>query len=138
LDRNFWHSAKLWVEKQDEYSMLSSKHFIGIHGYIIVYSVASQQSFEMISVIREKILTHLGQEWVPMVIVGNKSDLRPDQRAVTNEDMKKLAAEFKCACTESSARFNENVDKAFELVIAEIEKGQGGTTASEGSKCVTM
>lgn len=39
--------------------MLNSKHFIGIHGYMLVYSVASQQSFDMISVIHEKILTHL-------------------------------------------------------------------------------
>lgn len=39
--------------------MLASKHFIGIHGYMLVYSVASQQSFEMVSIIRDKILNHL-------------------------------------------------------------------------------
>lgn len=44
---------------QDEYSILNSKHFIGIHGYMLVYSVASMQSFEMIRVIRDKILNHL-------------------------------------------------------------------------------
>lgn len=44
---------------QDEYSILNSKHFIGIHGYMIVYSVASRQSFDMVSVIRDKILNHL-------------------------------------------------------------------------------
>lgn len=44
---------------QDEYSILNSKHFIGIHGYIIVYSVASRQSFDMVRVIRDKILNHL-------------------------------------------------------------------------------
>ena len=44
---------------QDEYSILNSKHFIGIHGYIIVYSVTSRQSFEMVRVIRDKILNHL-------------------------------------------------------------------------------
>jgi predicted Abi (CAAX) family protease len=44
---------------QDEYSILNSKHFIGIHGYIIVYSVGSKQSFEMVRIIRDKILNHL-------------------------------------------------------------------------------
>lgn len=44
---------------QDEYSILNSKHFIGIHGYMLVYSVASRQSFEMIRIIRDKILNHL-------------------------------------------------------------------------------
>lgn len=44
---------------QDEYTILNSKHFIGIHGYMIVYSVASKQSFEMVRIIRDKILNHL-------------------------------------------------------------------------------
>lgn len=45
--------------QQDEYSILNSKHFIGIHGYMLVYSVSSLPSFEMVQVIREKILSHL-------------------------------------------------------------------------------
>jgi hypothetical protein len=47
------------MRTQDEYSILNSKHFIGIHGYMLVYSVASTQSFEMVQVIRDKILNHL-------------------------------------------------------------------------------
>lgn len=39
--------------------MLNSKHFIGIHGYMLVYSVASRNSFDMITIIRDKILNHL-------------------------------------------------------------------------------
>ena len=38
---------------------MNSKHFIGIHGYVLVYSVASKSSFEMVQVIREKLLNHL-------------------------------------------------------------------------------
>jgi len=44
---------------QDEYTILNSKHFIGIHGYMIVYSVGSKQSFEMVRIIRDKILNHM-------------------------------------------------------------------------------
>ena len=44
---------------QDEYSILNSQHFIGIHGYMIVYSVGSRQSFDMAQIIRDKILNHL-------------------------------------------------------------------------------
>lgn len=38
---------------------MNSKLYIGIHGYLIVYSVASRQSFEMIRIIRDKLLNHL-------------------------------------------------------------------------------
>ncbi|KFY12910.1 hypothetical protein V492_03597 [Pseudogymnoascus sp. VKM F-4246] len=123
---------------QDEYSILNSKHFIGIHGYILVYSVASMQSFEMVQVIRDKILNHLGTDWVPVVIVGNKSDLRPEQRQVSAEDAKQLAEKYSCAWTEASAQFNENVTKAFELMIAQIEKSQNPNEPTGGNKCLVM
>jgi len=124
---------------QDEYSILQSKHFIGIHGYMLVYSVGTKQSFEMVRVIRDEILDHLGADSVPMVIVGNKSDLRPEQRQVDKETGKALAEEFKCAWTEASARFDENVSKAFDLMIAEVEKQQNpNEPAGDSSKCTMM
>jgi len=123
---------------QDEYSILNSKHFIGIHGYMLVYSVGSKQSFEMMRIIRDKILNHLGTEWVPIVIVGNKCDLRPEQRQIEKEQGKALSEEFKCAWTEASARYNENVAKAFEMMIAEIEKLQNPSEPTGGNKCAVM
>ncbi|KAK0728004.1 P-loop containing nucleoside triphosphate hydrolase protein [Lasiosphaeria miniovina] len=123
---------------QDEYSILNSKHFIGIHGYMLVYSVSSYQSFEMIQVIRDKILNHLGTDSIPICVVGNKSDLRPEQRQVTAEDGQQLSEDLKCAWTEASARYNENVAKAFELLIGEIEKSQNPSESSETGKCHMM
>ncbi|KAK7757266.1 GTP-binding protein [Diatrype stigma] len=79
-----------------------------------------------------------GTDWVPIVIIGNKSDLRPEQRQVSQEDGKKLAEKFNCAWTEASARYNENISKAFELLIAQIEKSQNPNEAPAGGKCTTM
>ncbi|KAJ9623619.1 GTP-binding protein [Taxawa tesnikishii (nom. ined.)] len=123
---------------QDEYTILNSKHFIGIHGYMIVYSIGSKQSFEMVRVIRDKILNHLSADTVPIYIVGNKSDLRPEQRQVKEEDGRKLAEELKCGWTEASARANTNVTKAFEGMIGEIEKGQEAGQPKEGKNCIVM
>ncbi|KAF2404566.1 hypothetical protein EJ06DRAFT_546420 [Trichodelitschia bisporula] len=123
---------------QDEYSILNSKHFIGIHGYMLVYSVASRQSFDMVRIIRDKILNHLGTDWVPMVIVGNKSDLRPEQRQIDKDEGKALGEEFKCSWTEASARYDTNVTKAFELMISEIEKSQNPSEPAGGNKCAVM
>ena len=41
----------------------------------MVYSITSKLSFEMVSIIRDKILNYTGTDWVPTVIVGNKADL---------------------------------------------------------------
>jgi len=123
---------------QDEYSILNSKHFIGIHGYMLVYSIQSKETFEMIEVVRDKILNHLSADDVPICIVGNKSDLRPEQRKVTVEEGKALAEKLGCAWTEASAAYNENVTKAFTLMIGQIEKGQNPGEPAGGKGCVLM
>lgn len=82
--------------------------------------------------------TKQGTDWVPVVIVGNKSDLRPEQRQVTPEDGKLLAEKYQCAWTEASARYNENVTKAFELIIGQIEKAQNPNEPTGGNKCSVM
>lgn len=79
-----------------------------------------------------------GTEWVPLVVVGNKSDLRPEQRQVSMEEGKQLGGRFKCAWTEASARYNENVTKAFELMIAEVEKAQNPSEPAAPKSCGVM
>lgn len=137
--------------------MLNSKHAIGIHGYILVYSIASRTSFEMIQTVYDKILNYTGTEQVPCVLVGQKSDLHV-QRQVSEEEGKDLAKELKAAWVETSARHDVNVGeyarrrrrevltpdshrlaKVFELMLGETERetSQGGPEP-EPSKCVVM
>lgn len=79
-----------------------------------------------------------GTESVPIMIVGNKSDLRPEQRQVSLEDGRKLSERIKCGWTEASAAYDTNVTKAFELMIAQIEKSQNPGEAPEKSNCILM
>lgn len=72
------------------------------------------------------------------MIVGNKSDLRPEQRQVSVEDGRKLSEKIQCGWTEASARYNENVGKAFELLIAQIESSQSPGEAPQKSNCAIM
>ena len=73
-----------------------------------------------------------------MVIVGNKNDLRPDQRQVPIGEGQKLAEEFKCSFTEASARVNTNVGLAFERMVTEIEKSSNPNEPVGGTKCTLM
>ena len=72
------------------------------------------------------------------MVVANKSDLKVEQHQVGAEEGPKLADEFKCAFTEASARLNENVVKAFELMIAEIERSQNPSEPTGGKNCCMM
>ncbi|KAI4278896.1 MAG: hypothetical protein LQ337_000706 [Flavoplaca oasis] len=102
----------------------------------------------MVRILRDKILNHLvpsprlggfvGADWVPMMIVGNKCDLKPEQKHVATEDGQQMAEEFKCGFTEASARLDINVSKAFEQMIGEIEKSQNPAEPAGGNKCCLM
>ena len=61
---------------QDEYTILNSKHAIGIHGYVLVYSVTNHKSFDMVHVVYDKIVNFCGKNSIPCVIVGSKIDLQ--------------------------------------------------------------
>lgn len=61
---------------------MPSKYAVGIHGYLLVYSINSRQSFEMIQTVHDKILDFTGTSKVPCVVVGQKVDLKTDERWV--------------------------------------------------------
>ena len=122
---------------QDEFSILSSKHAIGIHGYVLVYSIASRQSFEMVVILRDKILNFTGMDSIPCVLVANKVDLHP-QRQVSTEEGQKLAKEWNCAFIETSAKHNQNISRIFDQMLNEIEKTQGDPAPSSKSSCILM
>ncbi|KAI3643483.1 hypothetical protein MP228_004990 [Amoeboaphelidium protococcarum] len=124
---------------QDEYTLMSSTHNFGIHGYVLVYSIANRESFELLNVIRDKVL-NFGSNSVAFCIVGNKCDLESN-RKVTKQQGEQLASQWGCAFVEASAKGDINVDRAFEMVLREIEKSDVGgsstgniSTSKNGSK----
>ncbi|KAK7441827.1 GTP-binding protein [Stygiomarasmius scandens] len=127
---------------QDEYTPLNAQYAIGIHGYVLVYSIVSRTSFEMIQIIYDKIVDFSGVVDIPCVIVGSKSDLG-SSRQVSASELQQLAQGNKAAWAECSAKNNVNVARAFELCLQEIEKRvaghKNGTPASpQENRCTVM
>jgi len=122
---------------QDEYSILNTKHAIGIHGYVLVFSVASRNSFDMIQIVHDKILDLCGKSVIPCVVVGSKSDLTT--RQVSKEEGQKLAEAVQSVYVETSAKNNINVAKVFELCVGEIEKqNPNPRPAQDKGNCAIM
>ncbi|TDL29524.1 hypothetical protein BD410DRAFT_736491 [Rickenella mellea] len=126
---------------QDEYSIINSKHAIGIHGYVLVYSVASRNSFDMVQIIYDKIVSYCGTQSIPCVIVGAKTDLpkSPTLRQVPEPVAKEFAESIGASSIETSAKQNVNVGKVFELCLSEIEKrSPRNQEPPPSSKCLIM
>ncbi|KAI5824366.1 P-loop containing nucleoside triphosphate hydrolase protein [Schizophyllum commune Tattone D] len=148
---------------QDEYSPLNSQHAvrtphcarrmpvvqpltwlcspfplqIGIHGYVLVYSITSKNSLEMVRIVHEKIIDFCGVTDIPCVIVGSKSDLA-QSRQVDAVEGEKVAHEHNAAWVETSAKNNVNVDKVFDLCLAEIEKRTSPSQSEPPAKSCTV
>ncbi|WVW82949.1 hypothetical protein I302_104964 [Kwoniella bestiolae CBS 10118] len=105
----------------EEYSLFPGKYGIGVHGYILVYAITSRQSFDMVPIVHDKILDYAGLEKVPCVLVGQKLDLQ-SERAVSTAEGEALAKKLNAGFIESSAKDNKNVSKAFDVLLAEMQK----------------
>ncbi|EJD01149.1 uncharacterized protein FOMMEDRAFT_110726 [Fomitiporia mediterranea MF3/22] len=122
---------------QDEYSILNQRHAIGIHGFVLVYSVASYNSFEMVQIIHDKIVNFTGNQSIPCVIVGSMSDL--PQRKVPKEEAEEFAKSIGATWIETSAKQNINVSTVFDLVLGEIEKrAPHNQNQPVGNRCIVM
>ncbi|KAJ9084325.1 GTP-binding protein [Entomophthora muscae] len=71
-----------------------------------------------------------------MIIVGNKRDLH-QQRQISAEEGKELALQWKCQFIESSAKNNENIGQAFEIMIHEVEKSLSNPS-EEKKECLIL
>ncbi|EJD32694.1 rheb small monomeric GTPase RhbA [Auricularia subglabra TFB-10046 SS5] len=108
------------VAGYDEFSILNPCHAIGVHGYLLVYSIDSTKSFDNIKTTYDKIIDFTGLQSVPAAIVGQKADLTTIRR-VTVKQGQALARKLGCAFIETSAQSNVDVEKPFHLCLDEIE-----------------
>merc|ERR1712080_259101 len=91
---------------QDEYSLFPTQYTVDIDGYVLVYSIDSEKSFEVVRVIYEKLVDLIGNPSVPLVLVGNKSDLHMERR-ISEATGRKLATDMKAVFLETSAMVNQ-------------------------------
>jgi Ras-related protein Rap-1B len=81
-------------------------------GFLLVFSITSQSSFYELAELREQIRRIKDDDNVPMVLIGNKSDLE-DDRAIPRPRAFAVSREWNIPYFETSARRRANVDEAF-------------------------
>ena len=94
-------------------------------GFLLVFSITSQSSLYELAELREQIRRIKEDDNVPMVLVGNKSDLEED-RAVSRPRAFKISQDWgNIPYYETSARRKMNVDEVFhDLCRQVIQKDQ--------------
>lgn len=121
----------------DEFSRLSRNASLGCHGYILVFSIVSRNSFERIIQVNDFLLNTLGDAPdVPRVLVGSMKDLETDQRQVSHAEALDLASRWGVPYLECSAKTGFNVAEVFHALLREIEKDDGLLKEPNDNGCI--
>jgi small GTP-binding protein len=105
---------------QEDYAAIRDNYFRSGEGFLLVFSITEHESFDVLDEFREQILRVKNAEDVPLILIGNKSDL-DDRRQVRREEAADKASKWGKPYIETSAKTRENVDKAFFDLMREVK-----------------
>ncbi len=112
----------LWdVGAQAYFKRFRQTYYLGAQAAFIVFDLTNPKSFESIKTWYEELEDFIGGREIPIIIIGNKTDL-VDQRVIDYQDGVQLVNELskkpniKISYIETSALTGENVEDAFTLI----------------------
>jgi len=115
-------NLSLWdIGAQQYFKRFRRTYYMGSQAAFIVFALTDRKTFDNVKVWFDELLSFLGRNDLPIVIVGNKTDLK-EQRVVSYEEGVSLVTELaekgvsKISYIETSALTGENVDDSFSLI----------------------
>lgn len=119
---------------QEEFSAMREQYVRSGNGFLLVYSVASRQSFDEVQQIYQQIMRSKNNDSnFPIVLVANKIDLT-SERIVTTEEGSRLANRLNLPYMEASAKTRFNVQESFKALASRTLKYDNAQTLKARSK----
>nr|KAG5709595.1 hypothetical protein BaRGS_001645 [Batillaria attramentaria] len=100
---------------QERYRTITTAYYRGAMGFILMYDVTNEESFNAVQDWCTQIKTHAWSN-ASVVLVGNKCDLE-DSRVVSQAKGQDLASDLGLEFFETSAKENINVKAVFERLV---------------------
>lgn len=99
----------------DQFAAMRDVYMRTGDGFLLVYSICSLDTLNDLGALRKQLIKIRGRE-VPIVLVGNKSDME-GLRSVGRREAERIAAEWGVTFWETSALLGTNVEGAFKSCI---------------------
>ncbi len=120
--------AQIWdLAGQIRFQSVREVYYQGATGALLVFDITRTETFENIPNWITELLENNKNRVVPMVLIGNKSDLR-DENSITKEAGEEYAkslsswSNFEIPYVETSAKEGSNVEEAFHTLLRNIEQ----------------
>mmetsp|Transcript_25323 Transcript_25323/g.65413 ORF Transcript_25323/g.65413 Transcript_25323/m.65413 type:complete len:233 (+) Transcript_25323:12-710(+) len=113
--------AQIWdTAGQERYRAITSAYYRGALGALLVYDISKRLTFDNV----ERWLSEIREQADPtivVILVGNKCDLK-NERQVPRDVAREFAVAHSLNFIETSALEGENVEEAFQQLLAEIHR----------------
>ncbi|KAG9509300.1 Ras-related protein Rab-3 [Fragariocoptes setiger] len=114
--RNKRVKLQIWdTAGQERYRTITTAYYRGAMGFILMYDVTNEESFNSVQDWVTQIKTYSWDN-AQVILVGNKSDME-DERVVSFDRGKQLADQLGLEFFETSAKENINVSNVFERLV---------------------
>jgi small GTP-binding protein len=118
---DFQLKVQIWdTAGMERYRSITNAYYKGSKGVIVVYDICRQKSFESVDKWIDDFKSKADDDAV-ILLIGNKSEL-DEKREVSKEEAESKAQKNNFGFMETSAKDNNNVQKAFETLFHEIVK----------------
>ena len=115
---------KIWdTAGEERFRNITQQYYKGADGIVLVYDVTDEASYDKIKEWMDQIISNTTRDNIGLVLLGNKCDF--EERAITEEQGKKLAEELKISYFETSALNGQGINEAFEQLTLDIMKIKG-------------
>lgn len=126
-DRNF--TAQIWdLAGQSGFASFRKIYYTGAMGAIVVFDLSRPKTYERLDRWITEIIDNRGK-MIPIILVGNKADLRGGEISMMSSVLGKEYAKalsdwsgFDIPYIETSALTGQNIDKAFKILLKEVDK----------------
>lgn len=114
---------------QEEYLAMREQYMRTGEGFLLVYAINSKNSLDELQGFYEQIQRVKDADNVPVLVVGNKSDLEIE-RQVSYEEGLAFAKSVGCPFLEASAKQRINVDESFYGLVRSINSKEASNAAT--------
>ena len=97
---------------QERFKSLAANYIKKAKGILLVYDITDKRSFESLGNWMNDIEEEEVADKVPIILVGNKSDLE-EERVISKQEGEKVAKQYNLKFYETSCKNGDNVENCF-------------------------
>jgi len=132
------YTLQIWdTAGQERFRALRTPFYRGADICLLCYAIDDHESFNTLATWRDEFVKYadVSADTFPFIVVGNKNDLPPAERKITQEEVSLWCQDNHIASfIETSAKASSNVNEAFTLAVRKWQHSEKSADRANGGR----